>query len=95
MRIHTQVRHTIGLEASLDGVTFSRTGLMFTYYSMRGIRVLPTLTPNGGPHLGGTTVSVSGTGFADYGAGGTSHGLQCHFGRPGWMVKRARLVPRE
>ena len=98
-----QVRQAVTLEVALDGVHFSRNGLVFTYYDMQAVQMVAALTPSGGPRLGGTTVSVAGTGFADFGARSISHGLQCQFGRPSWMagryqdevlaVSRARMDP--
>ena len=98
-----QVRQAVTLEVALDGVHYSRSGLIFTYYDMQAVHMLPALTPNGGPRLGGTTVSVAGTGFANFGARSISHGIQCQFGRPSWMagryqdedlaVSRARIDP--
>ena len=45
------------LEVALDGVHYSRSGLVFTYYDMQAVQMRSALTPNGGPRLGGTTVS--------------------------------------
>ena len=97
------MRQVVSLEVALDGVHYSRSGLVFTYYDMEAIQMHPGLTPMGGPRLGGTTVSVAGTGFADFGARSPSHGIQCQFGRPSWMadryededlaVSRARIDP--
>eukprot|EP00966_Prymnesium_polylepis_P283438 6548686-Prymnesium_polylepis.1 len=74
----------VSLEVSLNGVTFTDTGLMYTYYDMRHVHV-STLTPRGGPLNGATRLRVAGYGFRDLtgGVGGYRQGFS-----PAHIVKQ-------
>ena len=75
----------------MNGVTFTGTGLQFTYYDMRAVYV-SLLRPRGGPRQGATALRVTGYGFRDLtgGVGGyrpgvlpaseRRQGLKCKFG---------------
>ena len=72
----------VPLEVSLNGVSFTGTGLQFTYYDMQRVAV-SLLTPSGGPRSGNTKLRVDGVNFRDLssGAGGVRlQGLKCKFG---------------
>ena len=55
------VQHPVPLEVSMNGVTFTGSGLMFTYYDHSAVHV-SLLTPRGGPRYGGTQLLVHGVG---------------------------------
>ena len=72
----------VPLEVSMNGVTFTGSGLQYTYYDMRVVAV-SLLTPSGGPRLGGTQLTVHGAGFRDFSSGVSGvlqQGLKCKFG---------------
>ena len=81
------VEHAVPLEVSMNGVTFTGSGLMFTYYKHAAVHV-SLLTPRGGPHRGGTRVLVHGVGFRDLSSGVNGvdmQGIKCKFGATaGW-----------
>ena len=54
-------QHPVPLEVSMNGVTFTGSGLMFTYYDHSAVHV-SLLTPRGGPRYGGTQLLVHGVG---------------------------------
>ena len=60
----------------MNGVTFTGTGLQFTYYDMRAVYV-SLLRPRGGPRQGATALRVTGYGFRDLtgGVGGYRPGV--------------------
>ena len=76
---------TVPLEVSMNGVSFTGSGLQFTYYDMRHVTI-SRLDPNGGPSTGGTAVTVWGASFRDLtsGAGGVHgtrlQGIKCKYG---------------
>ena len=85
------VEHAVPVEVSMNGVTFTGSGLQFTYYEHAAIHV-SLLTPRGGPRYGGTQLLVHGVGFRDLTSGVTSvvngvvngvvkQGIKCKFGQ--------------
>ena len=85
------VEHAVPVEVSMNGVTFTGSGLHFTYYEHAAIHV-SLLTPRGGPRYGGTQLLVHGVGFRDLTSGVTSvvngvvngvikQGIKCKFGQ--------------
>ena len=72
----------VPLEVSMNGVTFTGSGLHFTYYDWDAVHV-SLLTPRGGPRHGNTQLYVQGAGFRDLGSGVNGvlmHGVKCKFG---------------
>lgn len=72
----------VPLEVSMNGVTFTGTGLQYHFYDMARIYV-SHLTPSGGPRGGGTALTVSGSGFRDMSSGVSlvrMQGLMCKLG---------------
>lgn len=67
------------VDITLNGVDFTRDSPAgpFWYYNLSHIMVA-TLRPSGGGYEGGTLVTLTGTGFVDYGGG--TQGLKCRFG---------------
>ena len=77
------VEHAVPVEVSMNGVTFTGTGLQFNYYDQTTIHV-SVLTPRGGPRYGGTKVLVHGVGFRDLTSGVNGvvkQGIKCKFGQ--------------
>ena len=72
----------VPLEVSMNGVSFTGSGLQFTYYDMSQVHV-SLLTPAGGPNAGATRLQVHGVFFRDLTSGATGQrlqGLKCKFG---------------
>ena len=74
---------TVPLEVSMNGVTFTGSGLQFTYYDMRYVAV-SHITPAGGPAAGATPLLVRGHALRDLSSGTAMgvrlQGLKCKFG---------------
>jgi len=69
------------VEVSFNGVDFTRSSLAsFAYFNASRVELF-AISPTGGPALGGTEVTVTGSHFVDYGGGGV-RGPQCQFGAP-------------
>lgn len=69
------------VEVSFNGVDFTRNSLAnFAYFNASRVELL-AISPTGGPALGGTELTVTGSHFVDYGGGGV-HGPRCQFGAP-------------
>ena len=72
----------VPLEVSMNGITFTGSGLQFTYFDHDAVHV-SLLTPRGGPRQGGTQLLVQGAGFRDLGSGVNGvlmQGIKCKFG---------------
>jgi hypothetical protein len=83
----------VPLEVSMNGVSFTGSGLQFTYYDMAYAGV-SLLTPAGGPNAGDTQLRVNGVYFRDLSSGAAGQrlqGLKCKFGANDMVP--ARLVP--
>ena len=52
------------LEVSTNGVTFTTSGVLYTFYDPR-TAIVSRLLPSGGPRSGGTFVTLVGAGFLD------------------------------
>ena len=77
------VDHAVPLEVSMNGITFTGSGLQFNYYEHAAIHV-SLLTPRGGPRHGGTQLLVHGVGFRDLTSGVNGvvmQGIKCKFGQ--------------
>ena len=77
-----QTQVIVSLEVSMNGVSFTGTGLQFTYYDMNHVAI-SYLTPSGGPRAGAVPLLVHGKGFRDLSAGVGRvfrQGLRCKFG---------------
>ena len=77
----------------MNGVSFTGSGLQFTYYDMSLVHV-SLLTPAGGPNAGATRLQINGVFFSDLtsGVGGQRlQGLKCKFGTNDMVP--AQLVP--
>ena len=76
---------SVPLEVSMNGVSFTGSGLQYTYYDMRHVHI-SRLDPSGGPSTGGTAITVWGVSFRDLtsGAGGVHgarlQGIKCKYG---------------
>ena len=74
---------SVPLEVSMNGVSFTGSGLQFTYYDMRHVAI-SLLTPAGGPRAGATPLLVRGHALRDLSSGGgigvRRQGLKCKFG---------------
>jgi hypothetical protein len=52
----------VPLEVSLNGVDYSVSGTLFTFYDLQSV-FISAVMPNGGPTLGDTRVTIHGSGF--------------------------------
>ena len=92
---------SVPLEVSMNGVSFSGSGLQYTYYDMRHVYV-SLITPAGGPTAGETRVLLNGAGFRDFPSlaltgtrsgvppGVRMHGIKCKYGQ-NEMVNATRI----
>lgn len=88
-----QTSLSVPLEVSMNGVSFTGSGLQFTYFDMAHVAV-SLLTPSGGPNAGATQLRVNGVYFRDMSSGAAGvrlQGLKCKFGANDMVP--AALVP--
>ena len=72
----------VPVEVSMNGVSFTGSGLQYTYYDMAHVAV-SLLTPAGGPRTGATRLHVLGTSFRDMSSGAAGErlqGIKCKYG---------------
>lgn len=78
----------VPLEISLDGVAFTSSQRLFTFFDSRLFARITAIEPNIGPRFGGTLVHVTARGLVPFGTDRADAplGLACIFGGADWVA---------